>query len=173
VNSRSEPTVKDFRCFSANDLYALFADVYGSSDAMSEILEDKYPDAPSLARDATALAGIPGAVALATEVDHRPAAYVIVRPREAARLRHTADLAMGVARDARGHGLGRLVLRAALDRIRAASVVEIVYLMVRADNGPAIRLYEKAGFTALAVLERDTRIGDAYFDGILMRRFMR
>jgi RimJ/RimL family protein N-acetyltransferase len=173
VNPGSEPTIKDFRCFPADELYALFADVYASSDAMSEVLADKYPDAQSLAKDAAALAGTPGAVALAVEIGHGPEAYAIVRPRKPARLRHTAELAMGVAREARGHGLGKFVLQATLDRVRAESLIEIVYLMVRADNGPAIRLYEKAGFAALAVLERDTRIGDAYFDGILMRRFMR
>jgi RimJ/RimL family protein N-acetyltransferase len=170
--SAPEPVVRDLRCFSAEDLHALFADVYASSDAMSETLEEKYPDPRSLAGDVAALGHVPGAVALAAEVDGRPVAYVVVRPRKQARLRHTADLGMGVARAARGRGLGELILRAALDRVRAASVIEIVYLMVRADNAPARRLYEQAGFATMAVLDRDTRIGDRYFDGILMRKHM-
>ena len=70
---------------------------------------------------------------------------------------------MGIACDARGRGLGERVLRAALEEVRAASVIEIVYLMVRADSTPAIRLYGEAGFASLAVLKSDTRIGDAYF----------
>ena len=38
--SAPEPVVRDLRCFSAEDLHALFADVYASSDAMSETLEE-------------------------------------------------------------------------------------------------------------------------------------
>jgi ribosomal protein S18 acetylase RimI-like enzyme len=168
-----KPLVKDFCCFSEDDLHALFVDVYSSSDAMSEVLEDKYPDSQSLVRDVATIENLPGAVTLAADIDHKPVAYVIVKPRSQARLRHTADLSIGVARGARGRGLGQLVLRIALDRVRAASVIEIVYLMVRSDNAPAIRLYESAGFETVAVLDRDTRIGDAYFDGILMRKRIR
>jgi RimJ/RimL family protein N-acetyltransferase len=39
-------------------------------------------------------------------------------------------------------------------------VIEILYLTVRADNIAAIRLYERCGFEKLALLERDTQIGD-------------
>jgi ribosomal protein S18 acetylase RimI-like enzyme len=171
--NKSPPLVRDFYCFSEDDLYALFVDVYSSSDTMSEILADKYPDSRSLVRDMATIKNLPGAVTLATDIDGKPVAYVIVRPRSQARLRHTADLAMGVARGARGQGLGQLVLRAALDQVRAVAVIEIVYLMVRSDNAPAIHLYEKAGFEVVAVLDRDTRIGDAYFDGILMKKRIR
>jgi putative acetyltransferase len=168
-----EPLVKDFCCFSENDLYALFVDVYSSSDAMSEILTDKYPDPQSLGRDLATIKNLAGAVTLAAEIDRKPVAYVIAQPRSQARLRHTADLNMGVACSMRGQGLGQIVLRTSLDQIRAASVIEIVYLMVRSDNAPAIRLYEKTGFETVAVLDRDTKIGDAYFDGILMKKHMR
>jgi len=44
--------------------------------------------------------------------------------------------------------------------------------MVRLDNAPAVCLYKKMGFEELAVLSRDTKIGDAYFDGLLMRKFV-
>ena len=43
--------------------------------------------------------------------------------------------------------------------------------MVRADNFPAIKLYQQKGFETLAALEKDTKIGSQYFDGILMRKF--
>jgi RimJ/RimL family protein N-acetyltransferase len=165
-----EPLVKDFCCFTEDDLYALFVDVYSSSDAMSEVLTDKYPDPQSLGMDLATIKSLPGAVTLAVEIDRKPVAYVIVQPRSQARLRHTADLSMGVARSMRGQSLGQIALRAALDQIRATSVIEIVYLMVRSDNVSAIRLYEKAGFETVAVLGRDTKIGDTYFDGILMKK---
>jgi len=72
-----------------------------------------------------------------------------------------------------GRRLGSLMLQAALDRAAAERIIEIVYLMVRSDNDAAIRLYRNAGFEQLAVLDRDTKLGDSYRDGILMRKFVR
>ena len=79
---------------------------------------------------------------------------------------------MGVAKAGRGQGLGEMLLTAGLAQATASPVLEIVYLMVRTDNIPAIALYRKMGFETLAILERDTKIDAAYFDGMLMRRFV-
>jgi len=173
MNLAPAPTLNDFRSYSAVALYGLFQEIYSSSDGMSELLEDKYPDARCLEEDVDALYRLPGAVALVAEADRKPAGYLIIRPRAQARLRHTAELSMGVAPAARGRRLGSLLLQAALDRLAAERAIEIVYLMVRSDNEAAIRLYLKAGFEQLAVLDRDTKIGDRYRDGVLMRKFVR
>ena len=165
--------LNEFRNYSAVQLYDLFQQVYSTSDAMSELLDEKYPDTRRLEEDVNALYRLPGAVSLVIEVDRKPAGYVIIRPRTQARLRHTGELNMGVAPAMQGRRLGSLMLQAALDRVAAERVIEIVYLMVRSDNDSAIRLYRNAGFEQLAVLDRDTKIGDSYRDGILMRKFVR
>lgn len=171
--STTAATIVDFARFAPADLYRLFADVYASADGMSETLAEKYPSLSDFEADLGLLRRLPGAVALAAAVAQDPVAYVIMRPRKQSRLRHTADLSMGVANCARGRGLGSAVLCAALERAAADTALEIVYLMVRSDNAAAMRLYARAGFEVLAVLERDTRIGDRHFDGVLMRRFLR
>jgi RimJ/RimL family protein N-acetyltransferase len=163
----------DLHSYSAVALDDLFRQIYSSSDGMSELLDEKYPDIRSLEEDVERLHRLPGAVALVIEVDGAPSGYVIIRPRTQARLRHTAELNMGVVPAMQGRRLGSLMLQAALDRVAAERVIEIVYLMVRSDNDPAIRLYRNAGFEQLAVLDRDTKIGDSYRDGILMRKFVR
>jgi RimJ/RimL family protein N-acetyltransferase len=173
MNLTPTPMLNDFRSYSAVELYGLFQEIYSSSDGMSELLEDKYPDARRLEEDVEALYRLPGAVSLVVEVDRKPAGYLVIRPRAQARLRHTAELSMGVASAARGRRLGSLMLQAALDRVAAEPAIEIVYLTVRSDNEAAIRLYRNAGFEQLAVLDRDTKIGDSYRDGILMRKFVR
>jgi ribosomal protein S18 acetylase RimI-like enzyme len=43
--------------------------------------------------------------------------------------------------------------------------------MVRADNFAAVKLYQQKDFETLATLEKDTKIGNQYFDGILMCKF--
>lgn len=165
------PTIEAFDRCAPLGLYALFKDVY-SSGAMSETLDEKYPDFPAFEREVAGLGAGQETIALAAVLAERPVAFVLVRPRRQARLRHTAELSMGVAQDLRGSGFGRLILEAGLERVRASGRIEIVYLTVRADNGAALRLYAAAGFEALAVLARDTKLGDAYTDGILMRRFV-
>ncbi len=165
-------TINDLSAYPPAALYALFKDVYTSTDLMSETLEDKYPDLRAFEQDMAVLQSLPGAVALAAEIDQRPVAYLIIRPRRQAKLRHTADLNVGVAASARGQGVGGSILQAGLERALAAPKLEIVYLMVRSDNAPAIHLYRKLGFETLAVLDRDIKSGGSYFDGILMRRFV-
>ncbi|MBS1210655.1 MAG: hypothetical protein H6R19_3053 [Proteobacteria bacterium] len=149
------------------DLYRLFEAVYASTDGMCETLAEKFQD---LADFETCLASItarPGGLALVAEDAGKLLGYLTLSPRQPAKLAHTADLSMGVAPAARGHGIGRQLLTAAL--ARASAPLEIVYLMVRADNAAAVRLYTEAGFVTLARLEADTRIGTHYHDGLLMR----
>ena len=153
-------------------LYALIADVYATSDAMSESFADRYPDPAALAAELAAMRRRPGALFLVAESAGQPCGFLSLKPRAAARLRHTADLQMGVGSTQRCRGIGRQLLAGALDRLAAGGVIEIVYLMVRADHEAALRLYAAAGFERLATLQRDTRIGARYFDGVLMRRFV-
>lgn len=73
---------------------------------------------------------------------------------------------VAVAHPAKGRGIGRLLVQSLLDRLRVIGV-DRVYLEVRADNDPAIKLYESLGFEPIALL------GDYYGDGlhgIRMRR---
>ena len=94
---------------------------------------------------------------------------VLIEPRRAGKLRHTADLHMGVRADARGQGAGSALLAATLHQLNTQSAIEIIYLMVRADNEPAQRLYRRHGFQLLATLPRDTKANGRYYDGLLMR----
>ena len=43
--------------------------------------------------------------------------------------------------------------------------------MVRADNFATVKLYQQKDFEPIATLEKYTKIGSQYFDGILMRKF--
>jgi putative acetyltransferase len=167
----NSPCISDFAAYSSLALYRLFQDVYSSSGTMSETFEERFPGLAAFELD-PAEQRESGAIALVAGIDGEPLAYATITPREQSRLRHTADLNMGVASRARGQGLGQLILSAALEQAIASPTVEILYLMVRADNEAAIHLYEKAGFERLALLSRDTKIADRYFDGLLMRRFV-
>lgn len=166
-------TFKEFSEYDLSVLYRLVANVYATSEGMSDVFEERYPTLESFAVETEKLLSLAGAIALVAEIDERPKAYIVIKPKEPARLKHTAELNMGVHSSARGNGIGKLLVGEALRQAEQSDSIEIVYLHVRADNEPGIRLYERAGFERLAVLDCDTKIGNDYYDAVLMRRFVK
>jgi len=65
---------------------------------------------------------------------------------ERADLRHLARVGLSVARDLRGRGVGRRLLRAAIDQARTWPDFCRLELECVPWNAPAIRLYESLGF---------------------------
>jgi mycothiol synthase len=61
---------------------------------------------------------------------------------------------IGVAPSAQGTGLGRALLSAGLCHLRSRGLTQVL-LYVEADNTPAVRMYERQGFTHDA---RDTDV---------------
>ena len=153
-------------------LYELIGTIYRSSDAFVSNFDENYPTIAELGDHIVTLARKPGSVLLVDSIGKKKLGFLHIEPRGPHKLRHTAELTMGVSPEARGLGIGRELLDAALEKLRADGIIEILYLTVRADNIAAIRLYERCGFEKLARLERDTQIGDKYYDAVLMRRFI-
>lgn len=83
----------------------------------------------------------------------------------------TADvMTIAVTPEARGTGLGRRLL----DHLVTAAThagAEALLLEVRADNDPALRLYERAGFDRLTVRRRYYQPGDV--DAVIMRKLLK
>ena len=87
--------------------------------------------------------------------------------------RHMAFIrSMYVAPDARGKGLGRHLLRAALNQVASWNGVEQVKLSVTASNAPAVRLYQSVDFVEVGRVPRALRLGSEYFDELIMLRVM-
>lgn len=73
---------------------------------------------------------------------------------------------IAVAPTAQGRGLGRLLLGALVSQAADQGATSLL-LEVRADNPPAIRLYERTGFERIAVRRRYYQPGD--IDAHVMR----
>lgn len=153
-------------------LHALMQGVYGTTDYMCQAFEERYASLAALEADLAATLADHGSIWLVAEAEGRLVGYATLKCQSEKKLRHTSHLNMGVHVDARGRSVGRLLLDALMTRAKSEGRVEIVYLHVRADNAQGVRLYESSGFTRLAVLEKDTKIGDRYHDAVLMRRFL-
>ena len=80
---------------------------------------------------------------------------------------HTGKLGMGVKKSYRCQGLGRRLLEASIADAWAKGLTRIE-LEVRADNAPAIHLYERLGFAHEAVKRRAMRFDGIYFDAVQM-----
>lgn len=98
--------------------------------------------------------------------------FVTVQGGQLLRMRHVGKLEILVHADARGQGLGKALLDAALEWAEAHAGVAKIGLNVFADNRRAIALYERAGFAVEGRRLREYRMEDGDLrDDLLMYRF--
>ena len=90
------------------------------------------------------------------------------------KVRHVAQVVGMMVRDeAQGHGIGRALLDACIERARGADGLEMLTLSVTAGNEPALRLYRGAGFEHYGTLQRAVKVGGGYHDKHLMVLYLR
>ncbi|WP_405799863.1 GNAT family N-acetyltransferase [Streptomyces sp. NBC_01506] len=108
---------------------------------------------------------------LIAEVDGRIAGYLrTVPPTPLACNAHVRQIqGLAVHEWARGRGVARLLLRAAMERARAEGAVRMT-LRVLGHNKPARALYESAGFVVEGVLPGEFFLDRQYVDDVLMGR---
>jgi ribosomal protein S18 acetylase RimI-like enzyme len=86
--------------------------------------------------------------------------------------RHTGSIwGMYVRPTARGKGLARILLAAAIEEVGTS--LKSLRLSVEAKNDPAIRLYESMGFVRWALEVEALKVGDVFHDEIHMRLELR
>ena len=87
--------------------------------------------------------------------------------------RHSGELVgLMVAPAAQRQGLGWALLQQCLALAAQVPGLEQLQLSVQAGNAHAIRLYERAGFTAWGREPRALRVGCAYHDKVHMMRLL-
>jgi ribosomal protein S18 acetylase RimI-like enzyme len=92
---------------------------------------------------------------------------------EGIKTRHKANIiSMYVAPEARGRGLGRMLLDTAIARARAIPGIEQLVLAVVTINTPARNLYRAAGFEPYGTEPLALKLGDRYLDEELMVLFL-
>ncbi|MER6556947.1 GNAT family N-acetyltransferase [Streptomyces sp. NPDC001027] len=108
---------------------------------------------------------------LVAELDGRVVGYVrLVPPTPLAANAHVRQIqGLAVLDEARGQGVGRALVRAAVEETRRQGARRIT-LRVLGHNAPARRLYEAEGFTVEGVLPEEFLLDGAYVDDVLMGR---
>lgn len=88
-----------------------------------------------------------GGVHISATEGSRLVGWCDISPQPFEGMKHVGRLGMGVHREFRSFGVGKMLLEAALERAFAFDI-ERVELEVLGSNKPAIRLYESSGFVA-------------------------
>ena len=86
------------------------------------------------------------------------------------RRQHVGTIGIGVHDDFQGKGIGSALLAALVDTADNWLALTRLELVVNADNAPAIRLYEKAGFEREGLFKAYAFRNGAYVDAIAMAR---
>jgi phosphinothricin acetyltransferase len=85
---------------------------------------------------------------------------------------HVADISVYVARERRGMGIGRVLLRALEERARQIGYHKMV-LAGFPWNTPGMRLYERCGFTTVGIYHEQGQLGGHWVDVVLMEKILR
>jgi len=84
------------------------------------------------------------------------------------KVRHVGHvIGMMVRPEARGAGIGALLVEACIGEARDAGL-EMLTLTVTAENAGAVRLYERHGFASYGTLRRALKVGGRYHDKLHM-----
>ncbi|MFI6032747.1 GNAT family N-acetyltransferase [Streptomyces sp. NPDC051315] len=108
---------------------------------------------------------------LVAELDGRVVGYVQLGfPTPLACNTHVRQIqGLAVADEARGRGVGRALIRAAVEEARRRGARRIT-LRVLGHNTPARTLYESEGFVVEGVLPEEFLLGGEYVDDVFMGR---
>ncbi|MFB7600058.1 GNAT family N-acetyltransferase [Streptomyces sp. NPDC056160] len=108
---------------------------------------------------------------LVAEAGGRLVGYIrLGRPTELPANAHVRQIrGLAVAEEARGTGIGRALLRAAVEEARRLGARRIT-LRVLGPNAPARRLYESEGFVVEGVQPEEFHLDGGYVDDVLMGR---
>ena len=108
---------------------------------------------------------------LVAEIDRRIVGYIrLAFPTELACNAHVRQIqGLAVADEARGKGVGRALVRAAVEEARRRGARRLT-LRVLGHNTPARKLYEAEGFAVEGVLPEEFLLDGKYVDDVFMGR---
>jgi ribosomal protein S18 acetylase RimI-like enzyme len=98
---------------------------------------------------------------------------VTLVPEGKVKLKHRANIfAMYVTSSQRGRGIGKALVKTAIQQAQELNIVEQIHLTVTSSNEPAKKLYAFLGFKAYGVEKNALRIDGTYYDEDLMVLFL-
>ncbi|WP_420573997.1 GNAT family N-acetyltransferase [Kordia sp.] len=84
------------------------------------------------------------------------------------KISHTAMLGMGIHENCRNQGLGKILIKCALEWAKNQSKLELIWLDVYASNAIGYNLYQKMGFQISGTIKDFFKQEEIYIDKIQM-----
>lgn len=72
----------------------------------------------------------------------------------------------------RGKGIGKRLLKRALELIQANKKIVKVQLMVNCEQRAALNLYKSVGFNAVGLLKKETKVRGRFYDELIMEKML-
>lgn len=141
-------------------------DLYKQKSVYANTLQHPYPNLTYWTRRLTNLPE--GNYSLVAEVDGRIVGQLSMEVCTRPRRKHVANLGMGVCESTRRKGVGKALLKAALELAHNWLAVTRVELEVYTDNHAGINLYESCGFVIEGQMKHYAFRDGAYIDAYLM-----
>lgn len=105
--------------------------------------------------------------AIAEDADSRKiCGLYILHPNNVGRCSHIANASYAVSKEARGNGIGKMLVSDSVKRGYSLGFKILQFNAVAADNLPARRLYEKLGFIQLGTIKNGFRTDDGKYKDI-------
>ena len=104
---------------------------------------------------------------IAEAEDGRIVGLYILHPNNVGRCGHICNASYAVRSDQRGRHIGEALVRHCLETARELGFRILQFNAVVADNLPALKLYEKLGFTQLGVIPGGFRLDDGTYADII------
>ena len=112
--------------------------------------------------------------ALFAFADGKPVGMIVFIVSSRPKTRHVADIfGVYVRASEREKGIGKLLLDSALKEIGRRPKVMKIKLTVNPEQRAALKLYRRAGFHEVGRLHRELRVGDRYYDELMMEKHIR
>ena len=87
--------------------------------------------------------------------------------------RHIANVVgMYVKKEYQGKGIGKKLLKEIIKIIKKRRDIKKIKITVVTDNKPALKLYEKVGFKKTALLKKELKVENKYYDEYLMEKLL-
>lgn len=105
--------------------------------------------------------------AIAEDADSRKiCGLYILHPNNVGRCSHIANASYAVSKEARGNGIGKMLVSDSVKRGYSLGFKILQFNAVAADNLPARRLYEKLGFIQLGTIKNGFRTDDGKYKDV-------